>query len=36
MLLPTCPKMLQAFQNISDDTVRTLVSPEARITLYMD
>lgn len=21
MLLPTCPKMLQAFQNISDDTV---------------
>lgn len=22
MLLPTCPKMLQAFQNISDDTVR--------------
>lgn len=21
MLLPTCPKMLQAFQNISDDAV---------------
>lgn len=21
MLLPTCPKMLQAFQNISDETV---------------
>lgn len=24
MLLPTCPKMLQAFQNISDDTVSAL------------
>jgi len=24
MLLPTCPKMLQAFQNISDDTVSHL------------
>lgn len=27
MLLPTCPKMLQAFQNISDDTVSHQTAP---------
>lgn len=31
MLLPTCPKMLQAFQNISDNTV----SPDAPHTTSM-
>lgn len=25
MLLPTCPKMLQSFQNISDETVSWLL-----------
>lgn len=36
MLLPTCPNMLQAFQNISDEQVKQIACFIFLSLLYMD
>lgn len=36
MLLPTCPNMLQAFQNISDEQVQQIACFTFLSLLYMD